>query len=213
MFGGPSWFLVVPLAFLVHLIFASWVVAESSMRLLEDRRSGALELLLCTSLTDRDVINGHRLALRRLFLRPVLVLVAAEIFVAFTGFGGGDEVAERNGRWMMLAMAFAVLADTHALSWIALRLAVSMPTVNRVGAYALAITPLGAIALTSVIAPLLLAVMEPGFNRTFPTVLATWVGCTAVIDLVVGLGWCRSSVLRRFREMAVLGQPRAAVTG
>jgi ABC-type transport system involved in multi-copper enzyme maturation permease subunit len=213
MFGGPSWFLVVPLAFLVHLIFASWVVAESSMRLLEDRRSGALELLLCTSLTDRDVIHGHRLALRRLFLRPVLVLVAAEIFVAFTGFGGGDEVAERNGRWMMLAMAFAVLADTHALSWIALRLAVSMPTVNRVGAYALAITPLGAIALTSVIAPLLLAVMEPGFNRTFPTVLATWVGCTAVIDLVVGLGWCRSSVLRRFREMAVLAQPRAAVTG
>jgi ABC-type transport system involved in multi-copper enzyme maturation permease subunit len=213
MFGGPSWFLVVPLAFLLHIIFASWVVAESSMRLLEDRRSGGLELLLCTSLSDRDLIDGHRLALRRLFFRPVLVLAAAEVFVAFTGFGGSDDRSSTNGMWMMLAMAFAVLLDTHALSWIALRLAISLPTVNRVGAYALAITPFGPMVLTALIAPLLLSFMEPGFNRGFPTVLGTWVTCVILVDLVVAQWWCRRSVLSEFREMAVRTQPKAAVAG
>ncbi len=213
MFGGPSWFLVVPLAFLLHLIFASWVVAESSMRLLEDRRSGGLELLLCTSLTDHDLIGGHRMALRRLFLRAVLVLAAAEVFVAFTGFGGADDASASNGMWMMLCMAYAVLLDTHSLSWIALRLAISLPTVNRVGAYALAITPFGPIVLTAVIAPALLSVMEPGFNRTFPTVLATWVVCVTLVDLVVAQWLCRRSVLSEFREMAVRTQPKAAVAG
>jgi hypothetical protein len=51
MFGGPSWFLILPIAILIHVILAAWVVAETSVRLIEDRRSGALELLLCTSLT------------------------------------------------------------------------------------------------------------------------------------------------------------------
>ena len=213
MFGGPSWFLVVPLAFLLHLIFASWVVAESSMRLLEDRRSGALELLLCTPMTDREVIEGHRLALRRLFLRPVLLLVAAEVFVAFTGFGGGDDISASNGRWMMLAMATAVLADTHALSWISLRLAISLPTVNRVGSLALAITPFGPIALTAILAPAILATMEAGPYRSFLVVLGTWLGSVVLVHGVVALGICRSSVLRRFRAMAVRTQPKAAVSG
>lgn len=213
MFGGPSWFLVVPLAFLLHLIFASWVVAESSMRLLEDRRSGALELLLCTSLTDRDLIDGHRAALRRLFLRPILVLVAAEVYVGFTGFGGGDYQSAANGLWMMLALAFAVFLDTHALSWIALRLAVSLPTVNRVGAYSLAITPFGPVILTALIAPMLLSFSHPGWSGRFATVLGTWVVCVALVDLVVGQWLCRRSVRHELRELAVKTQPRAAVSG
>ena len=214
MFGGPSWFLVVPLAFLLHLIFASWVVAESSMRLLEDRRSGALELLLCTSLSDRDLIDGHRNALRRLFLRPIVILVAAEVYVAFTGFGGADEQSAINGRWMMLSMALAVLADTHALSWIALRLAVSLSTVNRVGTYALAITPFGPMILTALVVPTLISFgyAQPGESH-FPLVLGTWMTWVILVDLVIGQGYCRWSVLKEFREMAVKTQPRAAVAG
>lgn len=115
--------------------------------------------------------------------------------------------------WMMLAMAFAVLLDTHALSWIALRLAISLPTVNRVGAYALAITPFGPMILTALVAPTLLTFMEPGFNRVFPTVIGTWVTCVTVVDLIVGQWLCRRSVETEFREMAVRTQPRAAVAG
>ncbi|MBL9138461.1 MAG: ABC transporter permease [Verrucomicrobiales bacterium] len=213
MFGGPGWFLIVPVAILIHVVMAAWVVAESSMRLLEDRRSGALELLLCTSLTDRDLVRGHRLALRRLFLRPVILLAAAEVFVAFTGFGQeGDEVST-HGRWMLLAMAFAVSLDTHSLSWIAMRLAVSLPTVNRVGLMALAITPFGPMVLT-LLAATLLGVMTGGWRElTFPLVLGIWVSWVLVVDLVVGQWWCRRWVLREFREAVAKVQPRAAVAG
>ncbi|MBX3747949.1 MAG: ABC transporter permease subunit [Verrucomicrobiae bacterium] len=212
MFGGPTWFLIVPLAFTVHLILTSWVVAESSMRLLEDRRSGALELLLCTALTDRDLIRGHRLALRRLFLRPVLLLAAAEVFVAFTGFGTSDDAAAQNGRWLMLAMASAILLDTHALSWIALRLATSLSSVNRVGLVALAITPFGPALLAALTITLVSLFTRGGSLVSFPTGLAIWFGWVVVVDLVVGWGLCRSSLLRGFRETVCHAEHRANTT-
>lgn len=213
MFGGPGWFLIVPVALLIHVVMAAWVVAESSMRLLEDRRSGALELLLCTSLTDQEFVRGHRLALRRLFLRPVVMLAAAEVFVAFTGFGQeGDEVST-NGRWMLLAMAFAVSLDTHSLSWIAMRLAVSLPTVNRVGLMALAITPFGPMILTLLVATLVGVTTGGWRDLTFPWVLGIWVSLVVLVDLVIGQWWCRRWVLREFREAVARVQPRTAVAG
>jgi ABC-type transport system involved in multi-copper enzyme maturation permease subunit len=213
MFGGPGWFLVVPVALLIHVVMATWVVAESSMRLLEDRRSGALELLLCTSLTDLEFVRGHRLALRRLFLRPVLMLAAAEVFVAFAGFGQeGDEVS-MNGRWMLLAMALAVVVDTYSLSWIGMRLAVSLPTVNRVGLMALAITPLGPLALTLVTGAILGAVTGGWNQLSFVMMLGIWVFLVLAIDAGVGQVWCRRWVRREFREAVARVQPRAAVSG
>lgn len=212
MFGGPVWFLIVPLAFTVHLILASWVVAESSMRLLEDRRSGALELLLCTSLTDAEIIRGHRLAMRRLFLRPVVFLALAEVFVAFTAFGTEGDETSVHGRWMMLAMAAAVALDTHALSWFSLRLALALPTVNRVGVFALAITPFGPVLLTA-LAAIGLSILSGGGRVPFVGVLGIWLGMVLLVDLVGGQWWCRRAVLREFREVAARVQPRAATAG
>ncbi len=212
MFGGPTWFLIVPLAFLVHLILASWMVAESSMRLIEDRRTGALELLLCTSLSDLDIIRGHRLALRRLFLRPVLLLAAAEVFVAFNGFGVEDDQASRDGRWMMLAMAAAIAIDLHGLSWIALRLAIALPTVNRVGVLALAITPFGPLVLT-LGAALLSALLPRSFGAGFSELLGFWFACVVLVNLVVAHWYCRRAVLRDFRDAVARLQPKAAVAG
>ncbi len=211
MFGGPTWFLIVPLAFTVHLILASWVVAEASMRLLEDRRTGALELLLCTALTDAELVGGHRLALRRLFLRPVVLLALAEVFVAFNGFGSDGDQASVNGRWMMLGMAAAVLLDTQALSWIALRLAVTLPTVNRVGALALAITPFGPVALTA-LGVLGWTLLRPGGEPPgFPAMVAVWIALVLATNLLVGQWWCRRWVRRSFRESVVRANPKAAL--
>lgn len=211
MFGGPTWFLIIPLAVVVHLILTSWVVAESSMRLIEDRRSGALELLLCTSLTDREIIRGHRLALRRLFLRPVLLLAAAELFVAHTGFSDSNDEGARAGRYLLWGAAAAVILDTQGLSWIALRLAVALPTVNRVGAYAMAITPLGPVVVTAIIVTAwnLTRGQETGLLGT-PAVLAVWITVVAFVNLVVSQGLCRTAVLRDFRAAAIRVQPKAA---
>lgn len=214
MFGGPTWFLIIPLAVVVHMILATWVVAESSMRLIEDRRSGALELMLCTSMSDDEIIRGYRLALRRLFLRPVLLLAAAEVFVAFTGFGDGSDDGARAGRNLLLAAALALLLDTQGLSWIALRLAVSLPTVNRVGAYALAITPIGPALLCAVLVTawnLTWGVQRGNLNAS--QVVAVWIACVAFVNLVFAQGFSRSMVRRDFRAAAIRVQPKVATAG
>jgi hypothetical protein len=70
-----------------------WLVALQACRFfVEARRNGALEMLLCTPLTSRDIISGQALALRKAFLWPVLTLlllfsvpVVVHFLVARTG--------------------------------------------------------------------------------------------------------------------------------
>jgi hypothetical protein len=42
------------------------------------RDSGAFELLLCTPLTAREIVEGHMLGLKKMFYRPVAVLLSIE---------------------------------------------------------------------------------------------------------------------------------------
>jgi hypothetical protein len=67
--------------FLVHLTVAIWVTSEACHAFAGARDSGALELLLCTPLTAKEVVEGHVLGLRRMFYRPVAVLLSVEGFL------------------------------------------------------------------------------------------------------------------------------------
>ena len=63
---------------LLHLGLSLWVASEACHLFAEARDSGALEILLCTPMSIREVLQGYLLGLRRLFYRPVLILVAVE---------------------------------------------------------------------------------------------------------------------------------------
>jgi ABC-type Na+ efflux pump permease subunit len=63
---------------LVHLTMAVWVASEACHLFAGARDSGAMELLLCTPLSPHHIVEGHILGLRRLFYRPVAVLLAIE---------------------------------------------------------------------------------------------------------------------------------------
>ena len=56
-----------PFAFVLKSLFA----LETCRFFAEARRNGAMELLLATSLSDREIIHGQRLALKRTFMLPV----------------------------------------------------------------------------------------------------------------------------------------------
>jgi ABC-type transport system involved in multi-copper enzyme maturation permease subunit len=64
--------------FLVHLTMAVWVASEACHLFAGARESGTMELLLCTPLSPHHIVEGHMLGLRRLFHRPVAVLLAVE---------------------------------------------------------------------------------------------------------------------------------------
>lgn len=63
----------------LHIVLAMWVAWEACHAFGELRRTGMLELLLGTPLSLQEIVRGQELALRRLFLRPFLILAGAEI--------------------------------------------------------------------------------------------------------------------------------------
>lgn len=63
-----------------------WLAAsEAAWRFAEDRRSGALELLLTTGLGQDNIVRGQLLAMRRLFGGPVLAILGAQAVLLLTG--------------------------------------------------------------------------------------------------------------------------------
>src|SRR6185369_16885251 len=67
----PLFLLNLPLASLLLTAPARIEVGIQASRLFsEPRRTGALELLLCTPLTTDEIIKGHWLTLRRRFFAP-----------------------------------------------------------------------------------------------------------------------------------------------
>jgi ABC-type Na+ efflux pump permease subunit len=64
--------------FVLHLVVLVWVASQASHALAEARRNGALELMLCTSLTVREIVRGQWLALRRYFAVAILFLLLWE---------------------------------------------------------------------------------------------------------------------------------------
>src|SRR6185437_16882277 len=61
--------------FLFQTFLKLWLVSEACTRLADDRRIGALELLLSTPLTTGEMLCGQWLAFRRQFAKPVLVVL------------------------------------------------------------------------------------------------------------------------------------------
>lgn len=64
----------------VYGMLKLWIAAAVVVRLAEDRRSGALELLLTVPLTLRDFSHGLRRALQRQFLGPLLAVLLADVW-------------------------------------------------------------------------------------------------------------------------------------
>jgi ABC-type transport system involved in multi-copper enzyme maturation permease subunit len=65
---------------LVHLIIAFRMAMSASFRLAEDRRSGALELLLATEVSIREILRGYWMALGRQFFGPIMIVVFSGAF-------------------------------------------------------------------------------------------------------------------------------------
>jgi hypothetical protein len=74
----PGLFAII---WLVNFVVKMRVAAQACHGLAEARRNNALEMLLATPLTVNEIINGHTLALRRMFTVPVIVLIFTE-FIA-----------------------------------------------------------------------------------------------------------------------------------
>lgn len=65
---------------LIHALIAFRMAMSATYRLAEDRRSGALELLLGTEVSIRQILRGYWMALGRQFFGPALIVIFGGAF-------------------------------------------------------------------------------------------------------------------------------------
>ena len=96
--NGSSWTewpVYLGTAVILNTMLKLWVTSEAGRRLGEDRKLGALELLLSTPLKVKDILRGQFLALRRQFLWPLLAVIIVECVFLVADLAG----QHRECRW------------------------------------------------------------------------------------------------------------------
>jgi hypothetical protein len=105
----------------LNLLLRGWVASEVTRQLAEDRKAGALELLLSTSLTVRDILRGQWLALRRQFLGPLVVVLCVEMLFLQATMADPMNAGERGFYFCLWTAGMVMLlADLAALYWLGL---------------------------------------------------------------------------------------------
>ncbi len=98
-------------AFCLNSFLKLRIIPAATRRFAEDRRDGALELMLCTPTSVKEILRGQILALRKQFAAPVAVALLANVLLMIAGFGqlrGEHDQPETIGLFVV-AMVFLVV--------------------------------------------------------------------------------------------------------
>jgi hypothetical protein len=192
-------------AALLNTTLKLWITLEAALRLGEDRRGGAFELLLSTPLTVADILRGQLLALRRQFLKPLAVVVAVQIFFLLILHPG-----HRNYAADIILELIVLPCDVAAL--IAVVMAASVRGKSQTQATVLAVVRIlilpwflfGVVQwVEAALYWLALIQWEPNPH----TMWAQWLGIALAVDVIYGVpAWV--SLRRDFRSLAT-ESPRA----
>jgi hypothetical protein len=199
-----EWFhegIYITTALLLNTMLKGWVASEAARQLTEDRRIGALELLLSTPLSVREILTGQRLALQRQFLGPVVVVLCAE-FLMWTA--GRDSAVGDSSEWgsLWIAGMTMLVADLVALYWVGMWLGLSARNPKRAFSGAvMRVLVLPWIAFGAFL--MLIAVSAPGTRSGtgWEELLGTWLVLGLATDLGFGLH-ARFKLLTEFRHIA-----------
>ena len=190
-------------AMLLNLLIKAWFASEAGRQLAEDRRHGALELLLSTPLTVRDLLRGQLLALKRQFLGPVaLVLV---VFLLFMIASVSEMTWEEDrAAWVLFwaAAMMTLVADLASLYWVGMWQGLTAKNLNRATSASLArilVLPCIGFALVSLVLSLVALNRDVNLGPKF--FVGVWVGLSLAAD--VGFGaWARHKLLTELRLAA-----------
>jgi ABC-type transport system involved in cytochrome c biogenesis permease component len=199
--------------FLLSVTIKGYIGAECGRRLVEDRKIGAMELLLSTPLSVRQILHGQFLALQRQFFFPVLVMFVVDVWLLIAGLSSSwlNSSSEQSiWLWMWLAGMVMFIADVTTLYWLGMWTGLAMR--NPKHAFGAAITPVLALpwiglGVVMTIIELLPLEMRRSFRWDgFP--LLVWFVLGITVDLLFGLN-ARRNLLLNFRLVAAQRyQPR-----
>ena len=129
---------------LTHTLLRFSVAAQAVDTIAANRREGTLELLLCTSLSVAEIVRGQWLALRRQYLGPLMAILLIDVtlllLLLFTVTTGSPLTSDLPAMAVLVGLGQMVMlvADSIAIGWVGMWLAISSPRVNHAAGGAVA---------------------------------------------------------------------------
>jgi len=186
--------------YVVHLILKYWFASAACASFSVDRDKGALEVLLSTPLRVTDVIEGHWLALRRLFAGPFLTLLALETILLSWIAGSGFLTPDERLLWVLFGFFGLILlfGDCAGIGWLGMWLAIREKTPHRASSSTVTIIltmPWLILALIRTLTGLL--------HIETPVLLwvILWLVISLLVDVLVSIG-ARQLLLMNLRSFA-----------
>lgn len=193
-------------AVLLHTVLKFWIASEACHRFVQDRKSGALELLLSTPLSVQEILRGQRLALFRQFAGPATCVLAVDFLFLILGLkdrdlNRGEEFTFWTMLWLIGMTVFVM--DLFALSWVSMWSGLSSKQANRAANGAIArVLVLPWMAFFLVMTFLATANAFSVLKLDEHTILIAWFAL-AVVNNLVFTSWAKKNLRERFRDMAM----------
>jgi ABC-type transport system involved in cytochrome c biogenesis permease component len=192
------------LAYAMHQGLKWLVASEASRRFSEDRSSGALELLLVSPLSVRQIITGQRQSLRSLFFFPKLFTLGINaVLFWFLGWANHPAITSSESviyGELCICGALLLLADFYALGWVGMRMAFQTSRHQRA-----ILATLARVLLLPWLAILFLGLLVmggAGLSFELVRVLTVlWSGLAAVLVLSAGAR-AKGELLEGFRQFS-----------
>ena len=120
---GVDLAVLLSVSFFLNWFFKHWIVNLACQTFSADRDKGALELLLSTPVTVKEMVRGYWMGLRRLFLAPLAVILVAEWLCFIIACVGRDSQSGPDDFVSFAIVAFVIgqavfWADLFALVWV-----------------------------------------------------------------------------------------------
>jgi hypothetical protein len=185
----------------LNLLLKVWIASEAGRQIAEDRKQGALELLLSTPLSIDEILRGQRLALQRQFLGPLMVTLILGVVFMLAPMKDTSVDLDSRTAWIAFWLGGIVLlvADVVAFYWVGMWQA--LKSKNPIAAI---IGNLLRIVVFPTIVYALVCLVRALSTRSDPGwqfFLGWWVGPGLAADLFFGLT-ARHKLLTRFRLAA-----------
>ncbi|MGA2660048.1 MAG: ABC transporter permease subunit [Verrucomicrobiota bacterium] len=207
-------------AYFMHQILKYLVTVEASRRLSDERRSGTIEPLLVTPISEAEIVAGQKRALLSLFAGPGMLVLATNLVPLFMTLW---LILHLHGVRLQDAPLFFLVGiggaaimffDFHALSLVGMWLAVKVSGHRRAVFGTLARVMLGPWLAVAC----LVLMCGPGRGVALESIIC-WLGVSALIDLALA-NWAKEQLIRGLRDHApqsaapeTLPEPGLEITG
>lgn len=189
-------------AYAVHTALKVWIACEACRPFAEDRRSGALELILSTPLSVDEILEGEILALQRQFCGPAVLVLVFDL--AIINAGMHDRVLDSSNDWFFVCAGMMVMfvVDMFTLAWTGLWLGLT----SRKGTWAVTGTVLRVLVLPWAVFFFALGLAAIGQWRGLDELselgLLTGGFAIAMFFDAWFYNWAKSNLRLRFRQIA-----------